>query len=217
MLNQPFEHLVEKATYRRYCPPYQTLSEYHADWLDGAEAQQIAVHVERCAQCQAKLSHLEAFLAIPDVVPKPMTDIIDITWRDALGYRWAKLKEGGQLLVQFLKEEQSTTFVPIAVRGEKSTSDDDILRHIKLTSQETDGADIQAIVRPHPQDGTLCTVSVQVQHRDKWPDYSGAHVALSANDWSSKAETDVNGNVQFTAVPHNAIDQLTITVDDIMD
>ncbi|MEM7029929.1 MAG: hypothetical protein AAF629_10225 [Chloroflexota bacterium] len=206
------EASLRAAFLRHQCPDTMILGDFQAGWLDEKETAQIKAHLTRCDDCQAELTRLGAFLAVEETEQEAVEATSAVPWQVGLGFEW-QLREAGRMVIRLISDAlmpPQPQFAAIAVKGQSDANDPTIVRHIVLTPEEVDDLDLEIIIRQLKPDGGTCTVQVRAEVPSRWPDLAGVTVVAQAADWQAEAITDDDGQVNFSDLPAQLVDQLVV-------
>lgn len=220
MHEHDIEQMVTAALYRNDCPSSMALGEYQRGFLAGDAAAQIADHLAFCTYCQADVAVLTTFSAMIaeelDETAVSSSTVTPSTWKQAMGYQWQRIKESGQLVIQIVDSafapQERTAMLAAVKSGRSSATSSKPLRNITLTSSETGDIDVSAVAFADAADETLCSLRVRVQIPNRWPDLAGVTISANSGTWRDEAVTNADGEVEFSAVPAELLDGLTITI-----
>ena len=219
-MSEQWELLLSTTLYRRNCPPPIVITNYQMGILGVEELAKWEVHLQSCPHCSADSAEFQALSPVVEKEFTPdrqrsTTHQDEKRWVSALGCRWAKLKNKGELIIELIQKQIATPTISLAVRGEEKNvpNQERIVRQIALAYEETGVADVTLIVRHDEDDQEHATISVQIHAPDAWPDYSGVVVQLNANGWSAEQICDPEGIVTISRFPIAEMENLSLKIE----
>lgn len=193
MNEQALDKLLSATLFRKGCPDASLLADYVSGFCDPTEQRLVAFHLPNCTHCQHDLERLEAF-----VDPAP-------------ALRWHWMEKVKQLVITLAPPPALQPSVAFVFKRDDSGAQEEILRHIVLTPEETNAVDFQAVITP--QSATLARMSGRVQIPERWPSFSGIGVRVAATEWSDEATTDEDGFFTIEDIPLHVVNSLQLTLD----
>lgn len=177
----------------------------------GTEFAHVRQHLRHCPDCAAEVEDIVEMLRLVQadelmaiagapVIPPWVTALF------AQGRAWVQ----DQLLwINFALQQPLTTGGHPAIVT-KSNQDQAPLRWFTLGLDELE--DMEVDIRAE-EEGTHCTLHVDVQIPSRWPDGSGITVILVDGEQTVTTQTDNRGQARFDQISHDVLDRLNVVVD----
>jgi hypothetical protein len=203
--------LLSAALFRKDCPDTMILSDLEGGFLDETRAVNVQLHIDRCRHCQEEWAELKKFVGAESGAAWKAFE-----WQTSIGYRWTRLKEGAQVVVEVINKAlspETPSFVPASIKGKRDDEDKDILRHIYIPCPDEASPEVDGMIRQDKDNPELATLYLRAEIPDRWPNSAGLTVIVQAGEWRHRAVTDDAGMVTFTGMPVDAIESLVISVD----
>lgn len=205
------DQALSAALFRHDCPDSMQIGRYQLGLLGRQEAQATQRHLQRCSYCRAEIIDFEGFLRTEE-------------WQRASGIEW-RWNELGTLLLQLLAPPSSPA---PAYRSSQDTTNTEIIRHARLGMEHVDNLEVQVLVYKaqeqvdhtrqdeRKQDEIIVgyTVEIEIVRPNSIFDAELAGIAIQAQagEWQSAAVTDSDGQVRFSRLPPEKLDELRIEV-----
>ena len=211
MDEEQLDAFLSAALFRKDCPDTMVLSELEGGFLGEDEALKVQLHIDGCAHCQEEWAELKKFVGAESNDPWKLFD-----WKTSLGYRWTRVKEGTQIVVEVFNQALSPdapSFVPTSIKGKNDEDDKDILRRIYIPCEDDFSPEVDGMIRQDKENPETATVYLRAEIPDRWPNSAGLTVNVQAGDWQHSALTDNAGMVTFHDLLVEALESLIISVD----
>jgi hypothetical protein len=193
------------------CPDSMTLNDFQAGLLTATAQTALQQHLATCADCQAALERLEAFLASEAVSPAP-ADQTAVSWTRVRDVEW-RLREAGQLVIRFVAQSLTPPqLAPIPTKGDATSPEAETLRHTALDPNDIEDLDIELVALKNASDPETCTLNIRVAILSRWPELQGTRIQASTTSWQAIGTSDEDGLITLAGLPIAQLNHLVVEI-----